>query len=721
MSLVDLVVPDIGNAHDVDVVDVLVKPGDVVEVDTPLVTLETDKASMDVPSSAAGKVAEVLLKRGDKASAGTVIARLDTNAVAADKGAPAGVGDGSAATPSAANSGGTAEATFVESFDADELERTVTQPILKQGTPSAAGNGATYSAEAPAPTGGPRAAGSPGASTFGPAPAFGAASGSSQPASAFGAATGSGQAASANAAASDGNAAGAAAAPAAFAPSPSSPPPLGARHEAPGDTVRMPIPDLSRIRGESDFNRSTQLLVLGSGPGGYTAAFRAADLGLQVTLVERWSDLGGVCLNVGCIPSKALLHAAKVIEDAEAMSEHGIAFGAPALDLDRLREWKGSVVKKLTGGLRVLAKQRKVDVVQGTGRFVSPNVIEVMSNSGSERIRFDQCIIAVGSEPIRLPGMPADPRIMDSTDALTLPEFSGGLLVVGGGIIGLEMACVYDALGSRVSVVELTPQLIPGCDPDLVRPLERRIRGRYEQILLSTKVTKVEALSEGLRVTFEGEKAPPPALFERVLVAVGRVPNGKTIAADAAGVNVTERGFIPVDKQMRTNVPHIFAIGDVASMPLLAHKAMHEAKVAAEVAAGERAVFDARVIPSVAYTDPEIAWAGLTETEAKARNIAYKKGTFPWVANGRSLSLARDEGFTKLLFDPDTHRVLGGGVVGTNAGELISEIALAIETGCDAADVGLTVHPHPTLSETVAAAADAFEGTLTDLYIPVRK
>ena len=435
-------------------------------------------------------------------------------------------------------------------------------------------------------------------------------------------------------------------------------------------------------------------------------------------MVERWSNLGGVCLNVGCIPSKALLHAAKVIEEAESMSEHGIAFGAPALDLEKLREWQGSIVKKLTGGLRLLSKQRKVDVVQGTGRFVSPNVLEVMSNSGSERIRFDQCIIAVGSEAIRLPGMPADPRIMDSTDALTLPEFSGGLLVIGGGIIGLEMACVYDALGSRVSVVELTPQLIPGCDPDLVRPLERRIRGRYEQILLGTKVTKVEALSEGLRVTFEGEKAPAPTMFERVLVAVGRVPNGKTIAADVAGVKVSDRGFIPVDKQMRTNVPHIFAIGDVASMPMLAHKAMHEAKVAAEVAAGEPRAFDARGIPSVAYTDPEIAWVGLTETEAKAQNIPYRKGTFPWVASGRSLSIGRDEGLTKMLFDPETHRVLGGGVVGTNAGELISEIALAVETGSDASDVGLTIHPHPTLSETVAAAADAFEGTLTDLYIP---
>ncbi len=669
MSRIDLIVPDIGSAHDVEVVDVLVKPGDVVEIDTPLVTLETDKASMDVPSTSAGTVAEVLLKRGDKASAGTVIARVETNS-------QAGAGDVKA--PASAASASAQEATFAESFDAEELERTVTQPILKQGgmQPASSGNGATP----PAAREEPAAVSESTAATQGSASAGAGTASGARPA----------------AAASD----------------------LSARSESAGDTVRMPIPDLSRLGGNVEFNRSTQLLVLGSGPGGYTAAFRAADLGMQVTLVERWSNLGGVCLNVGCIPSKALLHAAKVIEDAEAMSEHGIAFGAPALDLEKLREWQGGIVKKLTGGLRILAKQRKVDVVQGTGRFVSPNVLEVMSNSGSERIHFDQCIIAVGSEPIRLPGLPADPRIMDSTDALTLPEFSGGLLVVGGGIIGLEMACVYDALGSRVSVVELTPQLIPGCDPDLVRPLERRIRARYEQILLGTKVTKVEALSEGLRVTFEGEKAPAPTVFERVLVAVGRVPNGKTIAADVAGVKVSDRGFIPVDKQMRTNIPHIFAIGDVASMPMLAHKAMHEAKVAAEVAAGEVRAFDVRGIPSVAYTDPEIAWVGLTETEAKAKNIPYKKGTFPWVASGRSLSIGREEGFTKMLFDPETHRVLGGGVVGTNAGELISEIALALETGCDAADVGLTIHPHPTLSETVAAAADSFEGTLTDLYIP---
>ncbi|HTT03329.1 MAG TPA: dihydrolipoyl dehydrogenase [Steroidobacteraceae bacterium] len=474
------------------------------------------------------------------------------------------------------------------------------------------------------------------------------------------------------------------------------------------------------MRIEAQFDRTTQLLVLGSGPGGYTAAFRAADLGLKVTLVERWAELGGVCLNVGCIPSKSLLHAAKVIEDAEAMGANGLVFGKPTIDLPKLRAWKWAVVRKLTGGLSLLAKQRKVDVVRGSGRFASPHVLEVSGESGTQRIRFEQCIIAAGSEAVRLPGLPDDPRIIDSTGALELPGIDGRLLVIGGGIIGLEMACVYDALGTRVSVVELTPQLMPGCDPDLVRPLERRIRPRYEQILLATKVSGVEATTEGLRVTFSGDKAPQPQTFARILVAVGRVPNGKLIDAEAAGVSVTDRGFIPVDKQQHTNVPHIFAIGDIAGPPLLAHKASHEAKVAAEVAAGHKSAFDARAIPSVAYTDPEVAWAGLTELEARAKGIEYKKGMFPWAASGRSLSLGRDDGFTKLLFDPKTHRLLGAGIVGTNAGDLISEAALAIEMGSDAADIGLTVHPHPTLSETVAFAADAFEGTLTDLYIPKR-
>jgi dihydrolipoamide dehydrogenase len=594
---VDLTIPDIGNFTDVEVVDVLVKPGDTIEVDTPLVTLETDKASMDVPATAAGRITDVLLKRGDKVSKGSLIARVED-----------GVGAGAAAPANAP--------------------------------------AATVSDAPPA-----RAA---------------------------------------------------------------------VRADAGvGDTVRMPSPQARPPeQGAADAARSTQLLVLGSGPGGYTAAFRAADLGLKVTLVERYAELGGVCLNVGCIPSKALLHAAKVIEDAEEMSARGIAFGAPQIDRAKLRTWKASVVAKLTGGLKVLAGRRKVEVVRGVGRFVGPNVLEVKGAGAAERIRFEQCIIAAGSEAMRLPGLPQDPRIIDSTGALEVPPFAGPILVVGGGIIGLEMACVFDALGNRVSVVELTRQLMPGTDADLLRPLERRIRARYQQILLGTKVAGIVPEAAGLRVSFAGEQAPAPQLFERVLVAVGRSPNGRAIGAEAAGVSVSERGFIAVDRQMRTNVPHIFAIGDITAPPLLAHKAMHEGKVAAEVAAGEKRAADWRVIPSVAYTDPEIAWVGLTENEARERGIPFGKGAFPWVANGRSLSLGREDGFTKLLFDPESHRLLGGGIVGTNAGELISEVALAIETGCDAADIGLTVHPHPTLSETVAGAAEAFEGTLTDLYIP---
>ncbi|HTC52062.1 MAG TPA: dihydrolipoyl dehydrogenase [Steroidobacteraceae bacterium] len=484
----------------------------------------------------------------------------------------------------------------------------------------------------------------------------------------------------------------------------------------------MPAPDVSALkRVEAQADRSTQVVVLGSGPGGYTAAFRAADLGLKVTLIERWETLGGVCLNVGCIPSKTLLHAAKVIEEADAMAAHGITFGKPALDLAKLRGFKSGVVKKLTSGLSMLAKQRKVELVTGTGKFLSPQVIAVTGPKGTERIRFDYCIIAAGSEAVKLPGWPSDPRIIDSTGALELPAAGGRMLVVGGGIIGLEMACVYDALGTKVSVVELTPTLMPGCDPDLVKPLEKRLRARYKQILLGIKVTGVEATQAGIRVTFAGEKAPEPQLYDLVLVAVGRSPNGKLIGAEEAGVKVSDRGFIPVDKQMRTNVPHIFAIGDIVGQPMLAHKATHEAKVAAEVIAGHKAAFDARVIPSVAYTDPEVAWVGLTETEAKAKGIAIEKGLFPWAASGRSLSLGRDDGFTKLLFDPLTHRVVGGGIVGPNAGDLISEVAVAIEMGADATDISLTVHPHPTLSETVAFAAEAFDGTLTDLYIPKKK
>jgi dihydrolipoamide dehydrogenase len=461
-------------------------------------------------------------------------------------------------------------------------------------------------------------------------------------------------------------------------------------------------------------------VVLGAGVGGYTAAFRAADLGLKVTLIERWPMLGGVCLNVGCIPSKALLHAAKVIEDAADMGGAGIVFAPPQIDLERLRAWKNRVVTRLTNGLSLLAKQRKVTVIQGEGKFTGPFTIEVQGTGDRRRIDFKQCIIAAGSESARLPGMPDDPRVIDSTGALELPPDCKRLLVIGGGIIGLEMACVYDALGVRVTVVELSDGLMPGTDRDLVRPLQKRIEKRYERILLGTKVAKLEAAADGLRATFEGPDAPQPQIFDRVLVSVGRTANGNTINAVAAGVTVSPRGLIEVNKQMRTNVPHIFAIGDVVGAPMLAHKASHEGKVAAEVAAGQKSAFDARCIPSVAYTDPEIAWAGVNEIEAKARNIEYGKGLFPWAASGRSLALNRDEGFTKLLFDKQTHRIIGAGIVGTNAGDLIAEVALAIEMGADAADIGLTIHPHPTLSETVAFAAEAFEGTLTDLYIPKR-
>jgi dihydrolipoamide dehydrogenase len=599
VSKIDLVVPDLGNFDEVAVVDVLVKPGDKVEIDTPLVTLETDKATMDVPSTAIGTVTEVLVQKGGKIGKGGVIARVE--------------GTSAPAAP--------------------------TRP-------------------APAP----------------------------------------------------------AAAPAAKAPSPA-PAPAAQRPAAPA-----PAPKPSRpLKPDVPHDRETQLLVLGAGPGGYTAAFRAADLGLKVTLVERWPMLGGVCLNVGCIPSKALLHAAKVIDEVGEMRAHGLDFGEPKIDLTKLLDWKNKVVNKLVGGLSVLAKQRKVEVVQGTGKFASPHVIEVQRADGkTEKIRFEQCIVAAGSEPIKLPFIPNDPRVIDSTGALELNGVPQRLLVIGGGIIGLEMATVYASLGARLSVVELTAQLMPGADPDLVRPLEKRLKARYEQILLNTKVTGCTAQPEGLAVEFEDSSGRRTDTFDRVLVAVGRSANGKRLNLEAADIDHSDRGIIPVDKQMRTNLPHVFAIGDLVPGPMLAHKAMHEAKVAAEVAAGQKSHFDARVIPSVAYTDPEVAWVGLTETDAKKNGVQYKKGQFPWAASGRSLALGRDEGFSKLLFDPVTHRVLGGGMVGPNAGELVAEVALAIEMGADAADIGLTVHPHPTLSETVALSAEAFEGTLTDLYIPKR-
>jgi len=461
----------------------------------------------------------------------------------------------------------------------------------------------------------------------------------------------------------------------------------------------------------------TQILVLGAGPGGYSAAFRAADLGLSVTLVDRGETLGGVCLNVGCIPSKALLHAARVIEETREMRAHGIVFDPPRIDLAQLRGWKNGVVAKLTGGLAMLARRRKIRVVRGAATFADPHTVNVVAEDRTQRIAFDQCIIATGSSPVRLPMMPEDPRIMDSTGALELRETTGRLLVIGGGIIGLEMACVYEALGATVSVVELTGQLLPGCDADLVAPLARRIGARYERILLDTKVASVVATGGGLDVTLEDAKGSSTQVFDQVLVAVGRSPNGKLLDAEKAGVVVDERGFIATDSQMRTNVGHIFAIGDIAGAPMLAHKASHEGKVAAEVAAGGKRHFDARVVPSVAYTDPEVAWVGLTEVDAEKHGIAFEKASFPWAASGRALSLARDEGLTKLLVDPATRRVLGGAVVGVNAGELVAEIGLAIEMGADAADLALTIHAHPTLSETIGMAAEVCEGTITDLYL----
>ncbi len=600
-------VPDIGDFDEVDVIEVHVAEGDEIEAEDPVVTLETDKASMDLPAPRGGRVESVLVKTGDKVSEGSELLRMADAGDDAEDAQPADGENGDADT-------GEAEAAGAEA-DADAEERD------------------------------------------------GQESGSAEPSS--------------------------------------------RRSEAP-----------PAARDEADADLETDLVVLGAGPGGYAAAFRAADLGLRVTLVERWPVLGGVCLNVGCIPSKALLHAARVIEEAAEMGEHGIRFGEPEIDAARLGEWKSGVVKRLTDGLTGLAKQRKVQVIHGTGRFLSPRRLVVENDDGRRVIAFKHGIIAAGSEPSRIPGLPDDERIVDSTGALELAPLPERLLVVGGGIIGLEMACVYDALGVKVTVVELMKQLMPGADPDLVRPLAKRMKSRYEDILLGVSVSGMESREEGVRVSFEGDGAPEPGVWDRVLVAVGRRANGDRLDAEKAGVDVDERGIIPVDKQMRTNVPHIYAIGDIVGQPMLAHKATHEGKVAAEAAAGQKSAFDARVIPSVAYTDPEVAWVGLTETEAKEQGVDYGKAQFPWAASGRSLAMGRDEGLTKLLFDKSTNRLLGAGIVGTNAGDLISETALAIEMGADAADIGLTVHPHPTLSETVAMAAEAWEGTLTDLYLP---
>ncbi len=569
-------VPDIGDFTDVPVIEIHVSAGDEVAVEDPLVTLESDKATMDVPAPVAGVVKQLSVKIGDRVSEGSVLLTLE------------GSVDGA-------------------------------------GPSSEAAEPAASAAPAPAPA----------------------------------------------------------------APSGPPPSPDGGDHDA-------------------------QVVVIGSGPGGYSAAFRAADLGLKTVLIERYDTLGGVCLNVGCIPSKSLLHAARVIAETEEMAAHGITFGKASVDVGKLIDWKASVVSRLTGGLAGLAKQRKVEVVTGKAQFSGPNAVRV----GDREITFDHCIIAAGSQAASIPGLPDDERIIDSTGALSPTGIPKKMLVVGGGIIGLEMACVYDALGSRVTVVELLDQLIPGCDPDLVRPLQKRISGRYEAIHTGMKVESVRAQKNGLKVELSDGSSK---LYDSVLVAVGRVPNGRSLNADAAGVTVDERGFIPVDRQLRTNVPWIHAIGDIVGGPMLAHKATHEGHVAAEVIAGHDVEFDARTIPSVAYTDPEVAWMGLTETQAKADGVEYEKASFPWAASGRALSLGRDEGMTKVLYEPGTRRVLGAGIVGVNAGDLVAETVVALEMGADTEDIALSVHPHPTLSETVAFSAEMAEGTITDLMPPRRR
>ena len=576
-QLIEIKVPDVGDFKDIPVIELLAKVGDTVEKEAPLITLETDKATVEIPAPQAGVVKEIQVRVGDKVSEGSLILILEVVEVAENQ---APCDEGSSIAP----------------------------PLA----------------------------------------------------------------------------------------------PVSA-------SVQTPI-----VREENH----ADLVVLGAGPGGYTAAFRAADLGKKVVLIERYAALGGVCLNVGCIPSKALLHVAKVITEAEETEHQGVAFSKPTIEIEKLRTWKDSVVSKLTKGLTALAKQRKVEVMHGIGKFISPHLIQVETANGIKSVSFEHCIIAAGSSVTRIPDFPYDdPRLIDSTGALNLADIPKRMLIIGGGIIGLEMATVYDALGSSVSVVELMDQLIPGADADLVKPLHRRIQKRYEAIYLKTRVTRIESHDEGLRVTFTGEKSLEPQTYDRVLLAVGRRPNGRNIGAENAGIHVNERGFISVDEQLRTNVSHIFGIGDIVGEPMLAHKATHEGKLVAEIIAGHKATFDARTIPSVAYTDPEIAWMGLTETEAKKQGIDYERASFPWAASGRAIAMGREEGMTKLLLDKSSRRILGAGMVGVNAGELIAEAVLALEMGADMQDIGLTIHPHPTLSETIFFASEIAEGSITDLYL----
>jgi dihydrolipoamide dehydrogenase len=672
-------IPDIGDFADVPVIEVHVAPGDVVAAEDPVLTLESDKATMDIPAPAAGTVEEVLVQVGSRVSPGDLVLRM------------------------AASGAGAPPATHTVTH-----EDAVPAPVDRPGYGSDAG---VYERiEVTVPELGDFADVPVTEVLVGPGDQVGPHSPvvtlESDKAVMEIPASQAGTVEEVSVRVGDRVSAGSILL---FLRTEDAPAPAPAARPAPATPSRP-----GDVRAD--------VLVLGAGPGGYTAAFRAADLGRSVVLVDRWPALGGVCLNVGCIPSKALLHAAKVIAETREMAGHGLSFGEPSIDLDALRGWKDQVVGRLTGGLAGLARQRKVTTIRGYGRFTSPNQVQVdLADGGSTTVDFQHAIIAAGSEPVRLPFVPHDdPRVMDSTGALDLADVPRRLLVLGGGIIGLEMATVYHQLGAEVTVVELMDQIIPGADRDLVQPLYKRISTAYSDVWLKTKVTAVDARPEGLVVTLDGDQAPATATFDRILVAVGRRPNGPAIGAERAGVVVDERGFVPVDKQMRTNVPHIFAIGDVVGQPMLAHKATHEGKVAAEVTAGQNSFFDARVIPSVAYTDPEVAWVGVTENEARAAGVHYGKGVFPWAASGRALSLGRDEGLTKLLFDEASHRVIGAGVVGPSAGELIAELGLAIEMGADAADIGLTIHAHPTLSETVGMAAEAFEGTLTDLYLPKR-
>jgi len=611
MQTIEIKVPDIGDFDNVPVVEIFVNVGDSVSREDPLIALESDKATMEVPSSSAGTVKEIKVSVGDEISEGALILVLEAE----------DVGDGEKSD----------EATQTKTGGANEDAPKADAAKQQDDTRESANES-------------------------------------------------------------------------------------GDQAERKGETE----PSTKLTMGDGD--EQADLVVLGSGPGGYTAAFRAADLGLNVILVERYETIGGVCLNVGCIPSKALLHAAKLIEEAAEADTIGITFKEPQIDIDKTREWKNGIVKQLTGGLNGLAKKRKVKVITGVGAFSGPNQLTVKTKDGTTTVGFKQAVIAAGSQPVEIPSFPHDDdRVLDSTGALELEDVPKRLLIVGGGIIGLEMATVYHALGSEISVVEMLDQVMTGADPDMVRPLLKRLQKQYKNIWTSTRVTAMEADKKGIKVSFDGKDAPDSDIFDKVLVSVGRSPNGKKIDADKAGVTVTDRGFIEVDDQMRTNVPHIFAIGDIVGQPMLAHKAVHEGKVAAEVAAGHKSGFDARVIPSVAYTDPEVAWVGVTETEAKQQEIEYEKGAFPWAASGRALAQGRSEGITKLLFDKKSMRLIGAAVTGANAGDLIAEAALAIEMNADAEDIGLTIHAHPTLAETIGFAAEAAEGTITDLYMPKKK